>query len=160
MKPLSWTNLPTHPLLALAFRLYLGGLFIYASLYKINYTAEFAETIASYQLVPYWGINLMALIMPWTELLCGLMLILGFRTRASAALIAAMLVAFCLAIIATLLRGIPIGCGCFTTVEDPLSWKTLVRDLVWLAMALHVIVFPSALQLEDRLLMSIKEVDA
>ncbi|MFZ3048505.1 MAG: MauE/DoxX family redox-associated membrane protein, partial [Desulfatirhabdiaceae bacterium] len=109
----------SHPVTGLVLRVYIGGVFVAASMYKINYPGEFAETIASYQLVPYWGINLMALIMPWTELLCGLMMILGFRTRASAALIAAMLVAFCLAIIATLLRGIPIGCGCFTTVEDP-----------------------------------------
>ena len=149
----------SHPVTGLVLRVYIGGIFIAASMYKINYPGEFAETIASYQLVPYWGVNLMALIMPWTELLCGLMLILGFRTRASAVLIAAMLVVFCVAITVTLLRGIPIGCGCFTTVEDPLSWTTLVRDLIWLAMSVQVIVFPSALQLEDRLLMSLKEVD-
>ncbi|MGD9975686.1 MAG: MauE/DoxX family redox-associated membrane protein [Desulfatirhabdiaceae bacterium] len=149
----------SHPVTGLVLRVYIGGIFIAASMYKINYPGEFAETIASYQLVPYWGVNLMALIMPWTELLCGLMLILGFRTRASAVLIAAMLVVFCVAITVTLLRGIPIGCGCFTTVEDPLSWTTLIRDLIWLAMTVQVILFPSALQLEDRLLMSLKEVD-
>ena len=81
MKSARWTNLLTHPLLALAFRLYLGGLFIYASLYKINYTAEFAETIASYQMVPYWGVNLMAVVLPWIELVSGILLVVGLRTR-------------------------------------------------------------------------------
>ena len=71
MKSSIWIRVFTHPLVALAFRLYLGGLFVYASLYKINYTAEFAETIASYQLVPYWGVNLLAVILPWIELISG-----------------------------------------------------------------------------------------
>jgi hypothetical protein len=48
-------------------------------------------------------------------------------------------------ILVTLLRGIPIGCGCFTSVEEPLGWGTLWRDLLWLAMTLQVYFFPSAL---------------
>ncbi len=148
-----------HPVLGLLLRIYIGAIFVAASMYKINYPGEFAETIASYQLVPFWGVNLMALILPWAELICGLMLILGLRTRAAAVLAGLMLVVFCVAIVATLARGIPIGCGCFTSVDDPLSWKTLLRDLVWLAMTAQVVWFPSALQLEDRLLLSLKEVD-
>lgn len=148
-----------HPVLGLLLRIYIGAIFITASMYKINYPGEFAETIASYQIVPFWGVNLMALIMPWTELICGLMLVLGLRTRAMAVLAGSMLVVFCVAIVATLARGIPIGCGCFTSIEDPLSWITLLRDLLWLAMTAQVIWFPSALQLEDWLLRSLKEVD-
>lgn len=148
-----------HPLLGWVLRTYIGGVFITASMYKINYPGEFAETIASYQLVPYWGVHLMALVMPWTELICGVMLVLGLRTRAAAVLAGSMLAVFSIAIIITLLREIPIGCGCFTSVEDPLSWKTLVRDMVWLVMTGQVIRFPSALQMEDWLLRSLREVD-
>jgi putative oxidoreductase len=148
-----------HPFLGLFLRIYIGAIFIAASMYKINYPGEFAETIAGYQIVPFWGVHLMALILPWTELICGLMLVLGLRTRAAAVLAGSMLVVFCVAIVATLARGIPIGCGCFTSVEDPLSWITLLRDLIWLVMTAQVVWFPSALQLEDRLLRSLKEVD-
>jgi hypothetical protein len=74
----TWCN----PWLALVFRLYLGGLFIYASIYKINYAAEFAETIASYQIVPYFLVNLTAVVLPWTELICGTLLLAGIRPRA------------------------------------------------------------------------------
>ena len=73
-----------HPALGLLLRIYIGAIFIAASMYKINYPGEFAETIASYQMVPFWAVNLMALVMPWTELICGMMLVLGLRTRASA----------------------------------------------------------------------------
>ena len=150
----------THPILGLLLRVYVGGVFIYASMYKINYPGEFAETIASYQLVPYWGVNLMALIMPWAELVSGILMVLGVRTKSAAAAIGGMLVMFSLAIVITLLRGIPIGCGCFTSVEDPLGWGTFWRDLLWLGMTLQVYFFPSALQLEGRLIESLREVEA
>jgi len=150
----------THPILGLLLRVYVGGVFIYASMYKINYPGEFAETIASYQLVPYWGVNLMALIMPWAELVSGILMVLGVRTKSAAAAIGGMLVMFSLAILITLLRGIPIGCGCFTSVEDPLGWGTFWRDLLWLGMTLQVYFFPSALQLEGRLIESLREVEA
>ena len=109
---------------------------------------EFAETIASYQLVPFWAVNLMALVMPWAELVSGILMVLGVRTKSAAAAIGGMLVMFSLAILITLLRGIPIGCGCFTSVEEPLGWGTLGRDLVWLIMALHVYFFPQPCSLK------------
>jgi uncharacterized membrane protein YphA (DoxX/SURF4 family) len=149
----------THPVTGLILRVYVGAVFIAASMYKINYPGEFAETIAAYQLVPYWAVNPLALVMPWTELVAGVLLVLGVRTKSAAAVIAGMLGVFSLAILITLLRGIPIGCGCFTSVEEPLNWGTLVRDLLWLAMTLQVCFFPSVLQLEDRLFKSLREVE-
>ena len=149
----------SHPYVGLLLRVYVGGVFVYASMYKINYPGEFAETIASYQLLPYWAVNLTALIMPWLELASGVLLVLGVRTKSAAALVGGMLLLFSLVILVTLLRGIPIGCGCFTSVEEPLGWGTLWRDLLWLAMTLQVYFFPSALQLEDQVLMSLSEAE-
>ena len=149
-----------HPWVGLLLRVYLGGIFIYASTYKINFPGEFAETIASYQLLPFWAVNTAALVMPWAELVSGILMVLGVRTKAAAAAIGGMLVMFSLAILITLLRGIPIGCGCFTSVEDPLGWGTFWRDLLWLGMTLQVYFFPSALQLEGRLIESLREVEA
>lgn len=161
MKRLEWLKRGlAHPVVGLFLRVYVGGVFIYASMYKINYPAEFAEIIAAYQLIPYWAVNLVALIMPWTELVAGVLLVLGIRTKSAAAVIAAMLVVFSLAILITLLRGIPIGCGCFTSVDEPLNWGNLARDLMWLAMTLQLVFFPSALRLESRLFKSLREVEA
>lgn len=147
-----------HPVLGFCFRVYVGGVFIYAGMYKINYPVEFAESIAAYQLVPYWAVNLTALIMPWTELVAGVLLVLGIRTKSSAAVIGTMLVVFSLAILITMVRGIPIGCGCFTSMDEPMGWQTLVRDIVWLAMTLQIFIFPSALRTESRLSKYLKEV--
>jgi putative oxidoreductase len=158
MKATRWISLLAHPLPALAFRLYLGGLFIYASLYKINYTAEFAETIASYQLAPYWGVNLIAVILPWIELVSGILLVIGIRTRTVAAVIGFLLLLFTFGIVYNLILGSEISCGCFQSLEDPISLWTVFRDLIWLAMAVHVFFFDRAFQVERRFLPAIREV--
>jgi hypothetical protein len=45
----------------------------------------------------------------------------------------------------------PIDCGCFHTLGDTISWKTLVRDLIWIAMAVHVFFYDKVLHLERKL---------
>lgn len=148
----------TSPWLALAFRLYLGGLFVYASIYKINYPAEFAGTIASYEIVPYFLVGPMAVMLPWVELISGTLLILGIRPRAAILVIGGLLALFTLAIAVTLIRGVPIGCGCFHTIEDPISLATLFRDLFWLAMAAQVYRHDGVLRLEHHFWVNIKEI--
>ncbi|MBN1930970.1 MAG: DoxX family membrane protein [Desulfobacterales bacterium] len=150
-------KIPTSKYLALILRIYIGWIFIYASMYKINYAGEFAESIASYQLVPFWAVNIMAVFLPWTELICGLLLIAGIRSKAAALLIASMLVVFIIAIGINLIRGTPIGCGCFSSVEEPLNWVTLFRDIIWLAMTIHVYIYDTAFHLEKKFFMKIRD---
>ena len=151
-------RLLTSRYLALGFRLYLGGLFIYASMYKINYAGEFAESIAAYQLVPYPVVNLLALIMPWLELICGVLLVAGIKSKSAVTVIGGLLCLFSVAVLLTLWRAIPIGCGCFSSVEDPMSLATFFRDLAWVAMSVHVYFFDSVLHLERKSIVSIKDV--
>jgi len=148
----------THPYLALIFRLYIGGLFIYASMYKINYTAEFAETIASYGLVPYWTVNILAVVLPWVELVSGILLLIGVRARSATVIILTMLVLFTASITISLLRGDPISCGCFHTIGEKISWWTLLRDFLWLVMGVHIFFYDRAFHLERRFSWILKEV--
>lgn len=142
----------THPALALVLRLYLAGVFIYASLHKINFPAEFADNIAGYLIVPYWLVNPVAVFMPWLELVCGLFLLAGVRVRAASMLVSGMLAMFTLAVIVALLQDTPINCGCFQSVGEAISWWTVLRDLTWLCMAAHVYHFDRLVHL-DRLFM-------
>jgi uncharacterized membrane protein YphA (DoxX/SURF4 family) len=141
----------THPWLALALRLYIAGLFIYAGMVKINYSAEFAETIASYRMVPYWGVNGMAIAMPWIELIVGILLIGGVRVRSAIVVAGSLLLMFTVGIAVNLIWKAPIDCGCFHTLGDTISWKTLMRDLVWVAMAVYVYRYDRIFRLERKI---------
>ncbi len=151
------TWLAAHPYLALALRLYIAGLFIHAGMNKINYTAEFAETIASYRMAPYWAVNFMAVVMPWIELICGILLVCGVRVRSTIVVAGALLMMFTAGILVNLLRNAPISCGCFHTMGETISWKTLVRDLTWVAMTVHVYFYDKVFRLERKLDGVVKE---
>jgi len=148
----------THRYLAFIFRLYIAGIFIYASMYKINYTAEFAETIASYQIVPYWGVNILAVVLPWAELICGILLVAGIRVRSATAILCSLLFIFTLGIFINLLRDSPINCGCFHTIGETISWRTVVRDIIWLIMSIHIFFYDKAYHLEQKFSFTLKEI--
>ncbi len=129
-----------HAWIGLALRWYLGVVFLLACFHKILHPSAFALDVATYQLLPLQLINLQALVLPWVELFAGLMLVLAFRTRAAALLINAMMVMFIVALCWALLQGLDMGCGCFASEggDDPISWRTIVRDGLWLAMGLYI----------------------
>lgn len=129
-----------HAWIGLALRWYLGGVFLVACYHKILHPATFALDVATYQILPLQLINLQALILPWIELFAGIMLVVGFRTRAAALLINGMMVMFIIALCIALARGLDMGCGCFASEggDDPISWHTIVRDSTWLLMGLYI----------------------
>ncbi len=131
----------TNEYLSVALRFYIGILFLYASMTKITYPAEFAEALASYQIVPYWGLNFIAVFLPWLELTCGMFLMIGLSTRAASAIIASLLVFFAIGQSVNLLRGVPISCGCFENAGDPISWWDIPADLGWMLLTVQIFFF-------------------
>jgi len=99
--------------LALAARLLIGALFIYASLHKIQDPAAFAVSVRNYLLIPPAWSNLVALTLPWIEVAVGVFLIVGVQTRPSALLTTGMLGVFLGAMIYAYAIGLDIDCGCF-----------------------------------------------
>lgn len=138
----------THSSLALIFRAVIASIFIYASLHKINFPLEFADNIAAYQLVPYWLVNPLAILLPWVELVGGTALAAGVRVRAASIIVGVLLLLFTVAVVTALLRDIPIGCGCFQNIGDPISWWTVLRDIGWLLMITHVYRYDTLVHLD------------
>ena len=119
----------THPWLTIRVQLALGTLFVIAALPKIADPPSFAHMIYNYRLVPANLINIMALTMPWVEVLAGLALILGVWKRAALMLIGAMLLVFIIAIGINLGRGNAIDCGCFNVADAGKSYEQRIFDM-------------------------------
>ena len=131
-------------------RLVLGGVFIYASLDKIAHPAEFAKAIGNYHVLPFGLENLLALFLPWLELLTGILLIVGIMVDGATILIISMNIVFIFAISQALARGISIECGCFSVSTEGgsnIGFQTILRDFVYLIMA-FIIFYRQDKQLE------------
>jgi len=128
--------------LVLFCRLVVGGVFIYASLDKFQNPDAFAQAIHNYRLVPYSLLHLMAYLLPATELLAGLALVLGIGQRGAALLSGLMTLVFMMAISLALTRGLDISCGCFHTDGGHSVGVTLLwRDALLLLLCLPPLFF-------------------
>lgn len=136
-------------------RWYLGALFVYASWHKLAVPRDFAVDIATYDILPLALVNVVAIILPWIELVAGIMLVTGVRVRAGALLVTAMMLAFIVALAFALAKGLDMSCGCFAsqgTESDPISGLTLLRDSVWLGLSVLVLCCDRGLLSFDALL--------
>lgn len=127
----------TRDTLLLATRLFLGALFLYASVDKIVHPAAFSETVMNYRMLPEPVVNVFALWLPVAEFVAGLLLIAGIWSKAMSGIVFAMLCMFLVAIAQSVARGIDTHCGCFTQGGEgtPISHLTVLRDLAFLAVS-------------------------
>jgi uncharacterized membrane protein YphA (DoxX/SURF4 family) len=140
-----------HPALYWAVAIALGATFVYASLDKIAAPRDFARIVYHYRLagpsaaLGFVPANLLAIVLPWVELVCGLLLIVGLWRREAAVVTAAMLVVFVVAVGWALSQGIDLrNCGCFTVSGEGRSAgiKLILGDLGMLLGALYVALMP------------------
>lgn len=148
MSQITWNQVRDwrgHAWIGLPIRLYLAYVFLLACFHKIIHPELFAIDVATYQFLPLQLINIFAITLPWVELAAGVLLVVGWKSRAASLLVALMMVAFIIALLSALHKGLDMSCGCFASnavaEEDPISGLTVIRDSVWLGMALYVMVF-------------------
>ena len=82
--------------------------------------------------------NALAVVLPWVELVTGVLLITGLWRREAAALAGGMLVMFLVAVSYVLWQGIDVAnCGCFSVGGEGRSagWTLIAGDLALLAAA-------------------------
>ena len=124
-------------------RILLGAVFVYASWGKILDPAAFAGIIANYQIVSPGAGHLTALFLPYLELVCGVCLIINRWPRGSALIVAGLMFVFMAALGYNMYRGIDVNCGCFTLTEGATGsmWLYLIRDILFLAMAIGIMLY-------------------
>lgn len=121
-------------------RIALGGIFIYAAVPKIADPVAFAGSVAAYRILPYFWNYVAAAVLPFLELICGILLVLGIRVRTGALIIGALNLVFMVALASAIVRGLDIDCGCFRQGgEKTTPWLALARDAVFLAMTAAVL---------------------
>ncbi len=129
------------PYLSVACRVLLGAIFIAFALSKILRPAVFALNTVDYGMMPSFGVNLWALALPWAELVVGLFLVLGIRTRAAATLIGAMNVIFIVGLVWAILHHLPINCGCVGEVGEPVNWLKVLKNTGMLVMTIQIFLY-------------------
>lgn len=106
-----------------AARLFVGVIFILAAAGKIEQPAHFADEIRAYGLAPFALTNGMAYILPWAELIVGVLLVLNVWRCEARFLTALMLVVFTAAKVYAEVNHLKIGCGCFSGfLADYTKW--------------------------------------
>jgi len=113
-------------------RLIIGGLFLYAGLSKINQPYKFAAAIQAYQLLPQFFVGLVAVLIPWTEAVCGLALLFGRKSRSALLIFMLLLIFFIFIIGLTMSRGLEIDCGCGLLANRRVGWLVLAEDFTLL----------------------------
>jgi rhodanese-related sulfurtransferase len=136
------------PYLSVVCRVLLAAIFISFALSKIMRPAVFALNVVDYNLTPAWGVNLWSLALPWAELVVGLFLLLGIRTRAAATLIGAMNVIFIVGLVNAILHHMPINCGCVGEVGEPVNWLKVMKNTGMLIMCIQIFLYDRFLVLD------------
>lgn len=119
----------------LVLRVIVAALFLYAGITKIGDPQSFADSIATFRMLPPELINLVALGIPPFEVILGLMLLSGWKLRPAAFGILGLTVVFAIALSQALIRGLEVDCGCFGSGEPSVlkTWASLGRDLLLMA---------------------------
>jgi len=126
--------------LLLVFRLIVGAVFVYSGIVKALGPLDFAQQVRNYRVIGQDLSFLVAVYLPWLEILAGAFLVAGILKKASAALISLMLGGFIVLVAVTIVRGIDVDCGCFGALSRRADWRLLLEDAALLAMSLTVLV--------------------
>lgn len=98
-------------------RIYLALVFIISGLDKINDLQTFSQSIENYKILPVFMVNIVAIFIPWIELIAGGFLLLGIYIKENSTIILVLLVVFTLGVISAIVRNLDIECGCQGTFD-------------------------------------------
>ena len=130
---------PLMELLSLLARLVTAGVFLFAAYDKAWDPANFAASVATYDLLPLWAVNAVSVSLAWLEMTIGTLLLVGLLTRAAALWACALLLFFTGLMIYAGVTGAGFDCGCFPgggeAAAHQAGFETAIRDVIFLVPA-------------------------
>jgi uncharacterized membrane protein YphA (DoxX/SURF4 family) len=139
-------------------RLILGVIFIYAGYSKIFQPnrnlwpyfilkfsismnlSNFATQVEAFKMLPDWGVQFVAHALPFTEIILGLLVLIGWRLRIWAPVLTLIMFGFTFVVLRAYLLHMNINCGCFATPEI-IGLKKVLEDTALSGLALLMTIF-------------------
>lgn len=124
-----------------AARLILGGVFVYAGVSKVVAPREFAEIVVSYHILSAKVAIYFAYVLPWVEIMLGILLVLGLGVKKAALILSVLLIAFIGAVLIRHFNGLAVSCGCFSPKSSgPVSIFLIIgRDAILLICGAYLV---------------------
>jgi uncharacterized membrane protein YphA (DoxX/SURF4 family) len=149
-------------------RVAIAVLFLFAAWQKLKPGSElvvdsgpqkFAMAISSFKILPDHLVHLAAGVIPWLEVLCAVLVLVGVWTRAAATVLTLLMIGFTAAVVSVLLRQMSLTCGCFGNLtlicpKGAMSWCKVGENAIILVPCLLVAIFGGGWLDFDRLRMS------
>lgn len=133
------------PWLVRVARIAIGVIFLGAAISKIPDLPTFAKQVGAYELVPLAVQHLIAMTVPWVELVAGLALVFGVGARAGAVVALASMVVFTVAVAWAWGRGLSIDCGCFgKALPEPVGAGKFLQNVGMTVLAAVAALEPKA----------------
>lgn len=144
----------------LAARLVVGVVLLVAGALKIVNIPAMELAINAYKIFPYEIVKVLAYVVPISELVLGVLLVLGLFTRISAILSGLMFAAFIAGIASAWTRGLSLDCGCFggggeIDPSDTKYLEEILRDIGLLALCAWLSIRPRSLLSVDQWLFAV-----
>jgi uncharacterized membrane protein YphA (DoxX/SURF4 family) len=142
-------------------RLVLGAIFIYAGYSKLSYPnrhfwpyfflkfslsmniSQFAAQVEAFKLLPPWGVQFVAYTLPFTEIILGVLILIGWRLKIWASMLTVIMVGFFLVVTRAYLLHMDINCGCFATPQ-PINLQKVLEDAALSGLAILMTLFAFA----------------
>ena len=132
-----------HPMVIRLAGIGIGVVFLAAAAAKLWDPAALAQDIRHFRLIPSALTPLLAIVLPWIELLAALSLLARVRPRSGAWVALGALLVFTVAVAAAMARGLDFECGCFGTLAATrIGVRKLATNLALLAIASIAVLDP------------------
>ncbi|MEJ2628071.1 MAG: MauE/DoxX family redox-associated membrane protein [bacterium] len=122
--------------MAIILRFGFGILFLYSSYHKILHPWEFSFDVENYRIVGEGLSRLIAVWIPYLELIVALLLISGIWLKEAILMNYLLMQLFFILVIQAYIRGLDINCGCFHTGgEGTIGPVKIIENLIFLGLS-------------------------